>query len=363
MLPTLALLLLRMQLVRGDHFVIADRDNGCLQLCSAEAPGAPCQTIGSGLVSPRSVAVDNSGDYVVADEHKIKRCSSGSPEALCETVVGFDQYGDSATELSSPQGVFWDAWRFYVVADTWNNRVQRCVAGILHARCHTVAEDLHRPFAVVMDHNGDYVIADTYNNRVRLCDAESYSCRTAAGYGPREVGTSEADELFYPRGLAIDEDGRYVIADTYNHRIQRCTAFVSLCDTMAGTTAVSGSRATELSRPNDVALDADRNYLIADSGNHRIQLCSAFAPGSPCQTVAGSGSGGSGPTELSWPNGVALVAPRTTSTSEKTMSSTTTSSTTPSTSSGAAGIAHVSGGLRISVLCELAFVVLVLCFV
>ena len=193
-------------------------------------------------MSPRSVAVENSGDFIVVDEHKIKRCSAGSPEALCETVVGFDHSGDSVTELFGPQGVFWDAWRFYVVADTSNNRVQRCVAGILHARCHTVAEDLNHPFAVVMDHNGDNVIADTVNNRIRLCDAESHSCQTAAGYGPPwdpdardQSATSEANELNHPQGLTIDEDGRYVIADTRNHRIQRCTAFVSFCDTMAGT--------------------------------------------------------------------------------------------------------------------------------
>ena len=140
----------------------------------------------------------------MADEHQIKLCLASSPGALCETVVGFDHPGDSATELSSPQGVFWDPWRYYVIADTGNNRVQRCVAGILHATCGTVTDGLDLPYAVVMDGNGDYVISDTANHRVRLCDAGAPSpyCQTVAGYGsPFSVdGGSGADELSGPTG-------------------------------------------------------------------------------------------------------------------------------------------------------------------
>ena len=136
---------LLLHLVRGDHFIIADTGNGRLQLCAAASRGGPFETVGSGLVSPRSVAVDNAGDFVVTDEHQIKLCSASSPEAHCETVVGFDHLGDSATELSSPQGVFWDPWRYYVIADTGNNRIQRCMAGILHARCGTATDDLKIP--------------------------------------------------------------------------------------------------------------------------------------------------------------------------------------------------------------------------
>ena len=351
-----------LHLVHGDHFIIADTGNGRLQLCAAASRGGPCETVGSGLVSHHSVAVDNAGDFVVADEHQIKLCLASSPGALCETVVGFNHLGDSATEVSSPHGVFWDPWRYYVIANTGNNRVQRCVAGILHARCDTVTDGLNGPHAVVMDGNGDYVISDTFNHRVRRCDggAPSPYCWTVAGSGsafsPNDG--SGANELSYPSGLAIDEDGRYVIADCGNHRIQRCTA--SFCDTVAGTSEVSGSGQAELYRPRDVALDAEGNYLIADTGNHRIQLCPFLSPGSPCQTVAGTGFGGSGPTELSWPRGVAWVPRRTTSTTATTSSSQSTSfATTPSKSAEAPAVALVSRGRQSSVQVALVSVVTV----
>ena len=138
-----------------------------------------------------------------------------------------------------------------------------------------------------------------------------------------------------------------MIADSGNHRIQRCTA--SICDTVAGTSGVEGSGPTELNWPYDVALDAEENYLIADWGNNRIQRCSSVSPGSPCQTVAGTGFGGSGPTELSWPRGVAWVPRRTTSTTATTSSIQSTSfATATSQSTEAAAIALVSRGRQSS---------------
>ena len=131
-----------LHVVRGDHFIIADTDNDRLQLCDAASPGGgPCETVAS-VVRPVAVTVDNAGDYLVATGHEIKRCPSASPGAECETVVGFEDSGDGAIELNWPRGVFWDPWRYYVIADTRNNRVQRCVAGILHARCDTVTDGL-----------------------------------------------------------------------------------------------------------------------------------------------------------------------------------------------------------------------------
>ena len=175
---------LLLHLEHGDHFIIADTRQ---RSAPAVRCRLPCRSVprlwASGLVWPSAVAVDNAGDFVVADEHQIKLCLASSPGALCETVVGFDHPGDSATELSSPQGVFWDPWRHYVIADTGNNRVQRCVAGILHARCDTVTDGLNLPHAVVMDGNGDYVISDTFQP-----SRSSLQCRHTESFLPDRGG-------------------------------------------------------------------------------------------------------------------------------------------------------------------------------
>ena len=68
-----------------------------------------------------------------------------------------------------PEGVFWDRWRVFVVMDTVDNHIQRRVATVMHAPCHT--DDVNWPHAVVMDGNGDYVISDTFKHRIGRCDA------------------------------------------------------------------------------------------------------------------------------------------------------------------------------------------------
>ena len=46
--------------------------------------------------------------------------------------------------------------------------------------------------------------------------------------------------------------------------------------------------------------------FVKDENNHRIQKCPMASVGSDCQTVAGTGSSGSGATQLSYPQGVAV---------------------------------------------------------
>ena len=53
-------------------------------------------------------------------------------------------------------------------------------------------------------------------------------------------------------------------------------------------------------------------YLIAEAGNNRVQLCSSTLPGTPCTTVAGTGVAGSTATELSVP--VSVESPTATTT-------------------------------------------------
>ena len=79
--------------------------------------------------------------------------------SLCRIVVGFEDSGDIAVQLNSPQGGLWDpCMGFYVMADTWNHRIQSCVAAVLRAPCHTGTANLSHPRSVAMDGNGDHVI-------------------------------------------------------------------------------------------------------------------------------------------------------------------------------------------------------------
>ena len=124
------------------------------------------------------------------------------------------------------------------------------------------------------------------------------------GYRNLWIIRAGSTQLILARGLALDGSGDLLIADTKNHRVQVCPADNPGvgCATVVGTgTARSG--AAELYNPYDVVLDRAGDHVVVDHGNHRIQLCAASNPQSACGTVAGTRIAGSAANQF---NAVAL---------------------------------------------------------
>lgn len=134
--------------------------------------------------------------------------------------------------------------------------------------------------------------------------------RYLAGTISRFAGTSEAGfdgdggparsaRLNGPAGLAIDHAGNVFIADLRNHAIRRVEVRTGVMTTVAGCGergfAGDGGPATEgrLSAPEGVAVDADGNIYIADSGNQRIRKVHART--GTITTIAGTGLPGFDP--------------------------------------------------------------------
>ena len=158
--------------------------------------------------------------------------------------------------------------------------------------------ELNRPFSVELDSNGDLLIADTSNHRVQLCPAASpgSSCITVGGVDGFGSGAQQLDG---PREATVDGDGYYLIADTNNHRVQRCSPVEPFpCSTVAGTGG-QGSGLNQLYEPHSVAIDALGDYIIADTLNSRVVLCPSASPGTNCTVVA---------SDLYNPRGVSVVA-------------------------------------------------------
>ena len=75
--------------------------------------------------------------------------------------------------------------------------------------------------------------------------------------------------------------------------------------TVGGVTGVNGSTATLLTYTNDVAIDIYNDIYVADTDNQRIQRFPANS--SVAQTVAGTGSAGSGFNQLSFPRTIFVL--------------------------------------------------------
>jgi uncharacterized protein (TIGR03437 family) len=282
--------------------------------------GEGTSALRAALRAPAGLAFRNGALYI-ADRGN-QRVRKVTADGLIATVAGgraepgqadYGGYGGdglaaTSARLNSPAAVAFDAAENLYIADAGNNRVRRVDPGgiIITAAGSGTSGGLGgdgdpaalipllRPQGLALDAVGALYIADTGHDRVLRVDGAG-TVSTVAGTGsPGYTGdgdTSLALQLHGPAGLALDRDGNLYLADTLNHRVRMLTPG-GVLSTAAGTgeAGFSGdggaAAAAELSYPCAVAVDANRNLFIADSGNNRIRL---VTPDGKIATIAGTG--------------------------------------------------------------------------
>ncbi|MBX9659575.1 MAG: hypothetical protein K2X00_13480 [Nitrospiraceae bacterium] len=211
-------------------------------------------------------------------------------------------------------GVAVDAAGNIVIADSFNNRVRRVDAA--SGKIETVAgtgqqgfsgdgdlateAQLNSPSGVAIDDKGNIIIADSFNNRIRIVDARTGIISTVAGTGEQgcsgDDGLAVRAQLSGPTGLALSADGALFIADSGNHRIRKLDRAQQIIVTVAGSgiagEAGDGGLAVqaELNDPSGVAVDRNGHLLIADTMNNRVRRVDAAS--GIMSTVAGTGEEG-----------------------------------------------------------------------
>ncbi len=214
------------------------------------------------LNKPMAVAVDNKGNFYIADylNDRIRKVDSNG---VITTVAGCS-CGSSAT-----------------------------IDGISATTAHLTPIDIH------LDNSGNIFITDDACGRIRKIDTTGI-VRTVVGSG---VGTYSSGDgmaatdatLAYPIGFAVDASGNIYVADTRGDCIRKVSASTGIISTIAGITATGsgfsgdGGNATAslLFQPNNVILDRGGNIYIADAGNHRIRKIDSSGI---ISTVAGIGT-------------------------------------------------------------------------
>ena len=110
-------------------------------------------------------------------------------------------------------------------------------------------------------------------------------------------GGAAVDALMnQPVALALDGQGRLLVAESANHIIRRIDTANGTISTIAGNAVQGfsgdGELATEasLNAPRGIVIDASGNMFIADASNHRIRQVDART--GVITTVAGIGEEG-----------------------------------------------------------------------
>ena len=170
------------------------------------------------------------------------------------------------------------------------------------------------PAALVADAAGNLFVADSRNHVIRKIGTNGIVSTFAGRAGtPGSSDGTGAARFDTPTGIALAANGDLYVSDTGNHTIRRVTP-AGAVTTSAGTAGQSGfadgaGTAARFNSPLGLAVASDRTIFVADSGNHLVR---AIAPDRTVRTLAGraetwgteDGSGGNA--RFNGPVGVAI---------------------------------------------------------
>ena len=98
---------------------------------------------------------------------------------------------------------------------------------------------LNTPYDVGLDRSGNVYIAEYGYSLIRKLTVSTGILTTIAGTGLPGISAdgimATSAQLFFPRGVALDESGNVYIADTNNNCIRKVTVSIGTISTIAGT--------------------------------------------------------------------------------------------------------------------------------
>lgn len=268
------------------------------------------------LFAPGAIVRDSQGDLYIADttNNVIREVKTNGVIVTIAGTGAAGYAGDGGfainAQLNQPSGLAIDAQGNLYIADTGNNVIREITlngmistvagngeAGDLGDNGPATSANLNTPIGLAFDRQGNLLIADSINNRVREVEVGG-TIITFAGTGSKgfagDDGPATSAKLFRPSGVAVDANGNVYIADTGNMRVRKVT-LDGIIHTAAGIGTQGdlgdGGPATnaELAQPGGVGVDAAGHLFIADTDNNVIREVTLDGT---ITTVAGSGTPG-----------------------------------------------------------------------
>lgn len=138
---------------------------------------------------------------------------------------------------------------------------------------------------------GEYYVSDPISNAIRkVSPAGDVSTIAGTNFVAGSTDGAGTSALFnLPAGLALDATGNLFVADQGNHTIRKISP-AGVVSTVAGKAGIKGSTDGSVfdalfNAPQSLAVDAQGNLFVSDTGNHTVRKIS---PTGGVSTLAGS---------------------------------------------------------------------------
>jgi sugar lactone lactonase YvrE len=292
-------------------------------------------TVGKMFADPSQVAEDSTGAIYIADSNN-HRIVKFSPDGTFEWEVG--SLGTAAGQFKHVGGIAVTPSQQVLVSDVLNNRI--CVYStngdfISSIDTSAVNIDVRHPGSIVADVDGTFWVISTATGNVVHLDLagqviSGIDYRSIVSNGtpdPRSLAIS-GNELFIADGddsqiYRFGKDGRYlgkllqgnddgsrldipsaaakinaeyVVADSGNHRL----AFYALGGEFIRSVGSFGDGVGYFQFPTGLSVSSDGLIAVADSGNHRVQVVRPDASVSLVIPPVGSNYSLSFPSQAVW---------------------------------------------------------------
>lgn len=239
----------------------------------------------SNLDTPSGICISNDGKPIVTDSGRNAiYWLEKEPVLIAGTVGkrGADDGVSTAATFNGPTGVACHENKIYI-ADTYNDRIRviengnvRTIAGSTQGFQDGVSSMFDTPTGIAI-WNDKLLVADMGNRRIRVVEADG-RVWTLAGNGESNLrdGSPLSASFVAPTAVAVDPNGVIYVAD--GNAIREISGPIPMVKTVAGLERGladgEGLRA-RFNRPTGLAFDDKGDLLIADSENRLIRKLTA----------------------------------------------------------------------------------------
>lgn len=267
------------------------------------------------LTSPRTLTLDSAGNIYIGDlnNRRVRRVDAASGIITSIAGNGTEDFSDdvpaNSTGLGTTAGIAVDQNSNVYVSDSSFRRIRRIDArtGIITTIAGDGGADFNgdnrpatsasiSPQGIAIDNAGNLLIADTANHRVRRVNLTTGIITTVAGTGESgfagDGGQATVASLNLPIAVGVDKEGNIYISDTGNLRVRRIDARTGIITTVAGngesTPLGDGGKATDAGfSPGAISIDSTGNIFISDETHKTVRRVDAST--NTIVTVAGNG--------------------------------------------------------------------------